>query len=113
MVVATSFPSSASMYMECVEVPEFNYSIPCDGDGCHAYSFIITPYNAAGNGTSKAVSYSPDIASRMTYCRYITAFFNVLMCLGPNFVNSIESALVGSSTPDNGISVLQYTIRMV
>ena len=64
MVTANSFPPSASsMHTECVEIPEFSCSTP-DDDFCHAYSFTIFPVNAAGNGTSTNVSYTPEVAGR-------------------------------------------------
>ena len=68
MVTANSFPpqSASSMYTEYVEIPEFSCSIPDDDDDfCHSYSFTIFPVNAAGNGTSTNVSYTPVMAGRV------------------------------------------------
>ena len=60
----SSSPSSTSVHTNCVEIPEFDYSLPRDGDGCHAYSFNVTPVNAAGNGSSATVSYPPAVVGR-------------------------------------------------
>ncbi len=61
-VDVVSSTSSAPLHSECnITVTEFTYPLP-HRSWCDEFTFIITPVNIVGNGTSSSLNYSQELS---------------------------------------------------
>ncbi len=65
-VDVVSSTSSATCHSECgIIVTEFTYFLP-PRSFCDEYTFVITPVNIVGNGTSSLLNYSQELSKNLT-----------------------------------------------